>query len=101
WVLGQQDIITLDAHYDSTQLKQNKYTSLFFEEGWMLFNRCNRSFRIRLENLCRAGGVGAGVDVTCPEPQVPDPDPGSCGSPKSSEAARVPLQLLRENPYIS
>jgi hypothetical protein len=77
WVLGQQDIITLDAHYDSTQLKQNKYTSLFFEEGWMLFNRCNRSFRIRLENLCRAGGVGAGVDVTCPEPQVPDPDPGS------------------------
>lgn len=77
WVLGQQEIITLDAHYDSTLLAQNKYTSLFFEEGYMLFNRCARSFRIRLEGLCRNGGVGAGVDVTCPEPQVPAPNPGS------------------------
>lgn len=77
WILGQQDIFTLDAHYDSTLLAQNKYTSLFFEEGYMLFNRCNRSFRIRLTGLCRNGGVGAGAEVACPEPQVPAPNPGS------------------------
>lgn len=68
WVLGQQDVITLDAMYDSTKLAQNKYTSLFLEEGWLLLNRCNRSFRVRLEGLCRNGGVGTPVDITCPEP---------------------------------
>lgn len=73
WVLGQQDIITLDAMYDSTLLEQNKYTSLFFEEGFLLLNRCNRSFRIRLEGLCRNGGVAELATVTCPEPQVPPP----------------------------
>lgn len=65
WVLGQQDIITLDALYDSEKLKQNKYTSLFTEEGFLLLNRCNRSFRVRLENLCRSGGVASLVPAGC------------------------------------
>lgn len=75
WVLGQQDVISLDAFYDSTKLAQNKYTSLFTEEGFLLLNRCNRSFRVRLENLCRSGGVGAPVNVSCPENPAPSPDP--------------------------
>lgn len=65
WALGQQDIITLDALYDSEKLKQNKYTSLFTEEGFLLLNRCNRSFRVRLENLCRSGGVASLVPAGC------------------------------------
>lgn len=78
WVLGQQDVISLDAFYDSTKLQQNKYTSLFTEEGFLLLNRCNRSFRVRLTNLCRSGGVGEQVTVcsTSPDPDPePDPDP--------------------------
>src|SRR5690625_845130 len=74
WVLGQQDVISLDAFYDSTKLAQNKYTSLFTEEGFLLLNRCNRSFRVRLENLCRSGGVGEQVTVCSPAPD-PDPEP--------------------------
>ena len=76
WVLGQQDVISLDAFYDSTKLQQNKYTALFTEEGFLLLNRCNRSFRIRLENLCRSGGVGEQITVcgTSPDPG-PDPEP--------------------------
>lgn len=73
WVLGQQDIITLDALYDSEKLKQNKYTALFTEEGYLVFNRCNRSFRLRLSNLCRNGGVAAQQAVTCPENPPPEP----------------------------
>lgn len=75
WVLGQQDVIQLDAMYDSTLLAQNKYTSLFTEEGWLLLNRCNRSFRVRFEGLCRNGGVAAPVAITCPETPAPAPDP--------------------------
>lgn len=75
WVLGQQDVITLDAFYDSTKLAQNKYTSLFTEEGFLLLNRCNRSFRVRLTNLCRGGGVAELAAVTCPENPAPEPPP--------------------------
>lgn len=66
WVLGQQDIISLDAFYDSEKLKSNKYTALFMEEGFLLLNRCNRSFRVRLENLCRSGGVAEQIAISCP-----------------------------------
>lgn len=65
WVLGQQDIITLDAIYDSTQLRQNKYTRLFTEDAYLLLNRCNRSFKITLTGLCNNGAVGPFRD-SCP-----------------------------------
>lgn len=88
WVLGQQDVITLDAMYDSTKLSQNKYTSLFLEEGWLLLNRCNRSFRVRLEGLCRNGGVGAPVTITCPEtPAAPAPEPPPEGQALAAASA--------------
>jgi hypothetical protein len=69
WVLGQQDIVTLDAIYDSTQLRQNKYTRLFTEDAYLLLNRCNRSFKIQLTGLCNNGAVGPFRD-SCP-PAVP------------------------------
>jgi hypothetical protein len=66
WVLGQQDIITLDAIYDSTQLRQNKYTRLFTEDAYLLLNRCNRSFKIQLTGLCNNGAVGPFRDACAP-----------------------------------
>jgi len=80
WVLGQSDIITLDAFYDSTLLAQNKYTALFTEEGFLLLNRCNRSFKLRLTNLCRNGGVAALAPITCPESPAPTPPPEGDGA---------------------
>ena len=65
WVISQNDIITLDAIYDSTQLRENRYTQLFTEEGWLLINRCNRSFRVQLTNICANGAVGPNRDI-CP-----------------------------------
>src|SRR5699024_7840893 len=63
WVLGQQDVISLDAFDDSTKLQQNNYTALFTEEGILLLNTCNQSFRIRLVNMCRSEGVGEQVPM--------------------------------------
>lgn len=74
WVLGQDDIITMDAIYDSTQLRQNMYTQLFTEEGWLLLNRCNRSFRVTLNNICANGAIGPERDI-CPPAAAPEPDP--------------------------
>lgn len=80
WVLGQADVIQLDTVYDSTKLAQNKYLALFMEAGYLLLNRCNRSFKIRLDGLCRNGGVGVPVEITCPQPTTPTPDEGDGGA---------------------
>lgn len=74
WVLGEDDIITLDAIYDSTQLRENRYTQLFTESGWLLLNRCNRSFRITLNNICANGAIGPNRDI-CPPSSAPEPEP--------------------------
>lgn len=99
WVLGQADVIQLDTVYDSTKLAQNKYLALWMEAGFLLINRCNRSFRIRLDGLCRNGGVGMPVEITCPQPTTPTPDPepapdpdpgaGGAGIDAGGEGARL------------
>lgn len=75
WVLGQADVIQIDTVYDSTKLATNRYLALWMEAGWLLLNRCNRSFKIRLDGLCRNGGVGMPVEITCPQPTTPSPEP--------------------------
>ncbi|MET9712527.1 major capsid protein [Nocardiopsis alba] len=75
WVKGEQDVIQLDTVYDSTKLATNRYTALFFEAAFLLLNRCNRSFRVRLDGLCRSGGVGAPREIICPTTPAPDPAP--------------------------
>lgn len=113
WVKGEQDVIQLDTVYDSTKLATNRYTALFFEAAFLLLNRCNRSFRVRLDGLCRSGGVGAPREIICPttpapdpapEPDpTPDPDPepdnggegdNGAGEGDSGEAARLSLSAL-------
>lgn len=58
WVLAEQNICRLDATYDSNRLRNNVMTSLFLEDGWMLLNKCNRSFVVQLRGLCANGAVG-------------------------------------------
>lgn len=79
WVKGEQDVIQLDTVYDSTKLATNRYTALFYESAYLLLNRCNRSFRVRLDGLCRSGGVGAPIEIACPQPTAPGPDNGENG----------------------
>jgi hypothetical protein len=72
WVLGQQDIITLDAVYDSTNLRQNIFTRLFTEDAYLLLNRCGRSFKITVTDLCANGALGPFRDACPPAlPAVP------------------------------
>ena len=57
FVKGTADVISLDAVYDSTLLKQNMYTALFVEEGILVANRCMDACAIRVP-VCASGKVG-------------------------------------------
>lgn len=70
WTLAEQNIIRLDATYDSNRLRNNRFTSLFMEDGWMLLNRCNRSFVVQLKGLCQNGATGA-PDQPCQPDTLP------------------------------
>lgn len=64
WVLASQDVISLENLYDSTLIRQNKFTALFVEDAWCLLNRCNGSVRFQVP-ICPSGAVGAELDCTC------------------------------------
>ncbi|WP_367139605.1 major capsid protein [Saccharothrix sp. HUAS TT1] len=65
WVLSQGNIIQLGVMYDYQLLLENRYSALFTEDAWMLTNRCNRTFRVTLTNLCANGALGPFRDA-CP-----------------------------------
>jgi hypothetical protein len=64
WVLATQDVISIENLYDSTLIRQNKFTALFVEDAWCLLNRCNGSIRFQVP-ICPSGAVGAEMDCTC------------------------------------
>lgn len=64
WVVPTLDVITLENLYDSTLIKQNKYTALFTEQAFCVVNRCNGSRRFTVP-LCANGNTGAQVAITC------------------------------------
>lgn len=64
WINATLDVITLENLYDSTLIKQNKYTALFTEEAFKVFNRCNGSRRFTVP-ICANGNTGAQVAVAC------------------------------------
>lgn len=68
WVLAEQNIIRLEATYDSNRLRNNKFTSVYMEDAWMLLNRCNRSFVVQLRGLCANGATGEPWQPCSPEP---------------------------------
>lgn len=105
WTLAEQNIMRLDAYYtDAEKLRQNKYTALFVEDGWMLLNKCSRSFVVPLRNLCPNGAVGnvghhdypcsdsyiseaKRETILCPtKPRVTPQDPDPCCPPKPDPA---------------
>jgi hypothetical protein len=64
WVAATLDVITLDTIYDSTLLRQNKYTQLFTEEGICMIRRCNQSRRFTVP-ICADGSTGAQISCDC------------------------------------
>ena len=65
WVRATQDIITLDAVYDSTLFRINRYNAIFTEEGLCVIQRCPDS-RLLTIPICPTGYSADQVAVTCP-----------------------------------
>jgi hypothetical protein len=65
FVKGTADIISLDAIYDSTNIKTNNYTALFTEEGVLVAKRCMEGRVVTLPEICAAGRSGAQVAYDC------------------------------------
>jgi hypothetical protein len=51
WVKGTSDVLTLDAIYDSVNIRTNNFTALFTEEGWMTMKRCHDSRLVTVDTL--------------------------------------------------
>lgn len=62
---GVADIISLDAIYDTTNIKVNNYTALFTEEGVLVAKRCMEGRVVTLPEICAAGRSGAQVAYDC------------------------------------
>jgi len=65
WVRAVQDVITLNAVYDSTQLATNQFTHLFTETGWAMLRMCPVS-RVYTVQVCPNGRTTLGTAITCP-----------------------------------
>lgn len=64
WVAPSLDVITLETLYDSTLIKQNKYTALFTEQAFCVINRCHESRRFTVP-ICANGNTGLQVQAVC------------------------------------
>ncbi|WP_043242541.1 major capsid protein [Streptomyces violaceusniger] len=60
----QQDVITLEGIYDHASLMENKYTSLFTEEGTQVCKRCYDPYLLDIP-LCPNGLSGGPVVTGC------------------------------------
>jgi hypothetical protein len=63
YVKGTADVINLNAVYDAASLAQNVYTGLFFEQGVLVAEMCNKAAAVEIP-VCTAGRTGAN-DLTC------------------------------------
>jgi hypothetical protein len=64
WVRAVNDVITLNAIYDSTKLVTNQNTQLFTETGWKMMRMCPLS-RVYTVNICPSGSTGDQRAVDC------------------------------------
>lgn len=64
WVRAVNDVITLNAIYDSTKLATNQLTQLFTETGWAMMRMCPLS-RVYTVNICPSGNTGDQRAVDC------------------------------------
>lgn len=67
WVRAVNDVITLNAIYDSTKLVTNQNTQLFTETGWKMMRMCPVS-RVYTIGICPSGATGAQRAVDCTNP---------------------------------
>ena len=70
WVVPTLDLITLESIYDSTLIKQNKFTALFTEQAFTIVERCFGSMKFTVP-ICANGNTGAQVAITCTPDIVP------------------------------
>lgn len=64
WVRAVNDVITLNAIYDSTKLATNQNTQLFTETGWAMMRMCPLS-RVYSVDICPTGSTGDQRAVAC------------------------------------
>jgi hypothetical protein len=64
WIVPTLDLITLESIYDSTLIKQNKFTALFTEQAFTIVERCFGSLKFTVP-VCANGNTGAQVAITC------------------------------------
>jgi hypothetical protein len=64
WVIGEQDVITIDAIYDSVNLPKNNYLALFMEDAWQAYKRCHDSRIVTVADYNCFGDAAAGT--ACP-----------------------------------
>lgn len=74
WIRGTSDVITVDTLFDSTQLRQNDFTALFTEEGWMVVRMGHYSRAVTVP-INASGATGQQIDLSGPTidltPEIP------------------------------
>jgi len=80
----QQDVLTLEGIYDHASLIENKYTSLFTEEGIQVCKRCHDPYLLDIP-LCPNGLSGGPVVTGCkPCACTPGYGPSDCNDCKQA-----------------
>lgn len=64
WVLGTQDVITVDTLYDSVLLGTNDFVALFTESAYLLAKLCHDS-RVVTVPVCTDGATSAAIALEC------------------------------------
>ena len=64
WVRAATPIITLDNVFDTAMVRQNRYTALFTEEGYLVAQRCHDSRLVNVP-ICPNGATQGGIDLGC------------------------------------
>lgn len=106
WALAQSQILRISGEQamDTRELRNNKYTRLFMEDSWMLVNKCQRSFVVRLTNLCQNGAVGAQRDSCIAGKTVTSlavKGPGNVETGKTGKATATATQSDGSNPDVT
>lgn len=71
YVLGVNDVISLDTVYDSPSLATNTYTAAFFEEARMLFNPCGTGRKVSVALTGTSSPLGVTGAHILGEPVTP------------------------------
>lgn len=64
WARGSSDLVTMEAVFDSQLMRQNDFSALFTEEGWLAARLGHDSREVTVP-LCSDGATHGGVDIAC------------------------------------